>query len=135
MKTKLFKSRSAISLLQFILISPFMALPLVLSLPSEAHGRKLQVQPVKVRGRVDRKGNSGSYPAGHVKVTIVPRSADGDERAATLVYTGTDGMYYFQVPTGTYVLRVWVSDKESKPFLIDVKGAQAQYDVSPIVIP
>ena len=63
-------------------------------------------QAASVRGRLDRRSNNGSaYPAAYVAVTLY-RSDLG--RSAP-VYTGTDGMYYFNnVRPGDYYLEVWL---------------------------
>lgn len=93
-----------------------------------------QTSLVTVRGRVDRKGDSKSYPAAFVKVTIVPYVSKNDKKAATLAYTGSDGLYYFHVRPANYLLQVWVSETESKRFIITVAN-QKYVDVAPIVIP
>jgi hypothetical protein len=70
-----------------------------------------------VRGRVQRQGKP-RYAASKLKVTLVPRMYKDDESRAMVTYTGDDGMFDFKVPAGSYVLKVWSSEKESKNYLI-----------------
>jgi hypothetical protein len=67
-------------------------------------------QVSKVRGRVARKGSSGNYPVAYVRVTLAPRAMK-DRRQS--VYTGSDGMFYFFVRPGSYILEVWDSENKS----------------------
>jgi hypothetical protein len=92
-----------------------------------------QVALATVRGRIDKKGNVRTYPAAYVKVTLTPRAYKDDMEHTMLVYTGPDGMYYFNVPPGSYILRIWLNDKQSKDYLIEVRN-QKYVDVAPIVI-
>lgn len=67
-------------------------------------------QAAKVRGRVVRTGKSSNYPAAYVRVTIAPHAAKDSRKS---VYTGSDGMFYFLVKSGNYILEVWNSDNKS----------------------
>ncbi len=86
-----------------------------------------------VRGKLERKGNTGNYPAAYVRVTLAPSNAKSDINS---VYTGSDGMYYFRnVPPGTYVLEIWGSqDKAIMGFSIKV-SSRPYTDLEPITIP
>jgi hypothetical protein len=86
-----------------------------------------------VRGKVEWKGRP-NYPAAKIAVTIAPRASRTDKSKTKLVYTSSSGMYDFHVTSGTYVLTVRWSDKNSKSFLIDVKN-QSNLDIGAIVIP
>lgn len=63
-------------------------------------------QNVRVRGLVRRQGQ----PAAYVLVTLAP---EAEPNRRTEVYTGSDGMYYFYVPRGTFILEVWQSKNRS----------------------
>jgi hypothetical protein len=86
-----------------------------------------------VRGRVQRQGQP-RYAASKLKVTLVPRMYKDDESRAMVTYTGEDGMFDFKVPAGSYVLKVWSSEKEPKSYLINVR-AQKYFDIVVIVPP
>lgn len=86
-----------------------------------------------VRGRIERQGKP-NYPIAKIAVSLVPRAYITDASRTIRVYTGEDGMFDFKVAPGTYVLKVWYSEKQSKDFLIVVKG-QRYLDIAPIVIP
>lgn len=66
----------------------------------------LDANPVRsqtVRGKIERSGPSGIYPAAHLQVILSSR----DGRNASRAYTGIDGMYYFyNVPPGQYTLQI-----------------------------
>ena len=140
MKVKLVEKNSASSMLKLIVILSLLISQLVAALPVEAQTKKSKKKTVPgltvvtVRGRVDRKGETKTYPAAYVKVGLVPRIYENDETHATVVYTGIDGMYYFHVSPAVYVLRVWVSEKDSKVYLVEVSKKQ-YVDVAPIIIP
>jgi hypothetical protein len=96
------------------------------------------VQPTQtkltwVRGKVEWKGKP-NYPAAKIAVTIAPRASRTDKSKTKLVYTSSSGMYDFHVTSGSYVLTVRWSDKNSKSFLIDVRN-QSNLDIGSIVIP
>ena len=86
-----------------------------------------------VRGRIQRQGKP-KYAASRVKVTLVPSFYKNDESRAVVTYTGEDGMFDFKVPAGSYVLKVWSSEKEPKSYLINVR-AQKYFDIVVIVPP
>jgi hypothetical protein len=92
-----------------------------------------QTKVTWVRGKVEWKGKP-NYPAGKIAVTIVPRDSRTDKSKTKLVYTSSSGMYDFHVASGTYVLTVRWSEKNSKSFLIDVRN-QSNLDIGAIVIP
>ena len=86
-----------------------------------------------VRGRIQRQGKT-KYAASNVKVTLVPSIYKNDESRAVVTYTGEDGMFDFKVPAGSYVLKVWSSEKAPKSYLINVR-AQKYFDIVVIVPP
>ena len=76
----------------------------------------------QVRGHVMRKGKMGNYPAVSVRVTLIPYAYVVQGRTqgnSNLAYTDSEGLFYFNVTPGKYLLKVWANDKESKDFLID----------------
>ena len=85
----------------------------------------------RVRGLVLRQGSGGNYPASYIQVTIAPYSSPAQRSG---MYTGSDGMYYFDVAMGDYILEVWQSkDRSVKKFLINAN--KERVDVAPIVLP
>lgn len=80
-----------------------------------------------VRGRVQKQGQP-RYAASKLKVTLVPRNYQDDESRTLVTYTGDDGMFDFKVPAGSYILKVWSSENESKSYLINVR-AQRYFDI------
>ncbi len=70
-----------------------------------------------VRGMIQFRGTGAPYAAPHVKVTLAPVGSGPRPAAA---YSGTDGMYYFSVPAGTYLLQIWQRDKPARTFKIPV---------------
>ena len=84
-----------------LIIKPVFVLILAALLSGSALG-----QNARVRGLVRCQGQ----PAAYVLVTLTPEAAP-DRR--TEVYTGSDGMYYFYVPRGTFILEVWQSKNRS----------------------
>jgi hypothetical protein len=95
--------------------------------------RSQAAQKPTVRGKLERKGDTGNYPAAYVRVTLAPSNAKSDLNS---VYTGSDGMYYFRnVPPGTYVLKIWgAQDKAIMSFSIKVSN-RPYTDLEPIIIP
>ena len=86
-----------------------------------------------VRGRIVRKGASGQYPA--VGITVSVNANNSKVGRSALVYTGSDGMYYFSnVPPGDYQLEIWISKQKPVTYNIRVRD-QAFTDIAPIVIP
>ncbi len=84
-----------------------------------------------VRGRIDRKGQSRTYPAAYVRVTLAPEAS---KERRTSAYTGNDGMFYFRVPQGNYILEIWTSgNTATMKYRIQVK--KEFFDLAPIVIP
>jgi hypothetical protein len=86
-----------------------------------------------VRGKVEWKGTP-NYPAAKIAVSFVPQAYKGNKSRTKLVYTGSNGMYDFHVVPGCYILTVSWSKRDSKSFLIQVRG-QPNLDIAPIVIP
>jgi len=86
-----------------------------------------------VRGRIQRQGKP-KYAASRIKVTLVPSIYKNDESRAVVTYTGEDGIFGFKVPAGSYVLKVWSSEREPKSYLINVR-AQKYFDIVVIVPP
>ena len=91
------------------------------------------VQTVKnstVRGRIERQVENKTYPAAYVRVTLAPQA---NRTRRTTSYTGSDGMYYFRVQPGTYVLEVW--DAEGKAVAkYTIKASREYVDISPLRI-
>lgn len=100
---------------------------------AQTASRPQAAQKPTVRGKLERKGDTGNYPAAYVRVTLAPSNAKSDINS---VYTGSDGMYYFRnVPPGTYVLGIWGSqDKAIMSFSIKVSN-RPYTDLEPITIP
>jgi len=116
------------------LVSPLaLTVCLMVALAVETHQTAYQ-QIVLVRGKIERQGRP-NYPAAYVPVQL---SREIDERSgskrAFLAYTGPDGLYYFRVAPGRYVLKVKISDTESKRYKIEVRDRRT-VDVGVIVIP
>jgi len=84
-----------------------------------------------VRGRLDREGPYGFYPAAYVQVTLY-----APDRGRSLpVYTDVDGMYYFHdVPPGDYILEIWVSPDRPLSYRIHV-FRRRYVDIKPILLP
>jgi hypothetical protein len=89
-------------------------------------------KPLRLRGRIERTGDSKkNYPAAYTRVTLSPR---GIKTRLFGTYTGSDGMFYFYVSPGNYVLQVLGQD--SKPiatYYVQVKDKNV--DLNPIVLP
>lgn len=85
-----------------------------------------------VRGRVQKQGKP-KYAASKIKVTLVPSTYKDDESRAVVTYTRENGWFDFKVPAGSYVLKVWSSEKEPKVYLIKVRD-QKYFDIV-IVVP
>lgn len=62
-----------------------------------------------VRGRL--VCNGGNLPATGVAVTVFSQQFG----RSSAFFTGGDGMYYFTVPAGQYVLEVWLSKQSPAP--------------------
>lgn len=84
-----------------------------------------------VRGRVQIQGKP-KYAAAKMKLTLAPKS-DKDESRPFVTYTRENGWFDFKVPAGSYVLKVWSSEKEPRTYLINVR-AQKYFDIV-IVVP
>ncbi len=84
-----------------------------------------------VRGRLDREGSSGPYPAAYVKVTLYAP----DIGRSSPVYTGSDGMYYFyNVPPGDYILEIWRNRAKTITYSIQILN-EPYTDIPSILIP
>jgi hypothetical protein len=79
------------------------------------------VKESTVRGKIDRQTTNGTAPASYIRVTLYRE--DTKERMPD-AYTGNDGIYYIRnVPSGTYVLQVWLSsDTVYKSYRIKVEA-------------
>lgn len=99
--------------------------------PSSASPARRGDLYARVRGLIQHKGEARNFPAAYVRVTIAPKITP-DRRSAT--YTDGDGMYYFTVPMGGYILEVWKTDnKADEKYLIQVD--KEKVDIAPIVLP
>lgn len=84
-----------------------------------------------VRGRLDRTGPYGLYPAAGVAVTLFNPQVGRSSPA----YTGMDGMYFiFNVPPGNYNLEIWPYPG-SPPVVFPIVVRDPGTDVPPIKIP
>lgn len=83
-----------------------------------------------VRGRL--LCNGGQLPATGIAVTLInPQGA-----RTTPSYTGGDGMYYFTVPSGAYVLEIWLSRTSNMPTnTFNVFVSEPVTDFPPQVMP
>jgi hypothetical protein len=93
---------------------------------------------VTVRGRVDHgPGPRQHTPVQYMRVTLTP---ERDSVRRKVVYTASDGMYYFHnTASGRYVLEGWdleVKDKVvfSKTCDVQTRPGQRYFDVPPIVV-
>jgi hypothetical protein len=82
-----------------------------------------------LRGRlVHANGNS----AAGIVVTVV-NQAHG--RSAP-VRTGADGMYYLQIPAGSYHLEVWINPTPgAQPVVYPIQVSEPYTDIPPIRVP
>ena len=92
-----------------------------------------QPTPTWVRGRVQLQGKP-KYAASKIKVTLVASAYKNDESRAVVTYTRENGWFDFKVPAGSYVLKVWSSEKKPKTYLINVR-AQKYFDIVIVVPP
>jgi hypothetical protein len=111
---------------------------LMITLAVEAHPTPFQQiqQIVLVRGKIERQGRP-NYPAAYVPVELsreIDELRGSSSKRGFLAYTGPDGLYYFRVAPGKYVLKIKISDKESKRYKIEVKDRKS-VEVGVIVIP
>ena len=112
------------------LLLRFVAITVLLFAVSSATPVAAQ-QQVTVRGRLDRAGPYGLYPAVGVAVTVNSRTIG---RSGT-VYAGSDGMYYLYVPPGPYLLEVWTVPEQSPMIFEIVVPAVPNFDIAPIQVP
>lgn len=86
-----------------------------------------------VRGRLERRAASGAvYPAPGIAVTVYRR----DLGRSAPSYTGPDGMYYLNVPAGSYSLEIWLSrDPRVPPRTYPIRVADPYTDIPPILVP
>jgi Carboxypeptidase regulatory-like domain len=122
MKARLHRKAIRTLGLRFVLAA-FLGILVVAAMP----GAYAQTKAT-VRGRVDRQGDSKSYPAAYVSVSL---------RGVQSVYTGGDGMYYIQdVMPGDYKLEILdPGGRAIRSFAIHVPAGQQYVDIAPIVIP
>ena len=122
----------SLKLIILILLLGTLAPPFA-SAASGQRAHTASAQQAIVRGKVERKGKSGNYPASYVRVTLAPSDARSDVNS---VYTGSDGMFHFRkVPPGTYVLEIWGS-QETVILRFSIKVSNRPYtDLEPIIIP
>jgi hypothetical protein len=67
-------------------------------------------------------------PAGGITVTVF-NSAIG---RSIPVQTGPDGMYYMQIPAGSYYLEIWLGGPQPRVYPIQV--GEPYTDIPPIVV-
>lgn len=82
-----------------------------------------------LRGRLVH-GNG--YPAAGIVVTVYNQ---GIGRSAP-TRTGPDGMYYLQIPAGSYYLEVWINPTPgAQPVVYPIQVGEPYTDIPPIVVP
>lgn len=79
----------------------------------------------RLRGRLERSDQHGRYPAQGIYVTVYSQTRG----RSVAVKTDTNGMYYFDVPAGTYWLEIWVS---KPPRVYQIKIVEPATDIPPI---
>ena len=86
-----------------------------------------------LRGRLQRRGPNGAIsPAPGIAVTVY-NQARGRSVAS---YTGADGMYYLNIPAGSYRLEVWTSrDPRVAPTAYAITVVEPNTDIPPIFVP
>src|SRR5258707_800767 len=71
-----------------------------------------------VRGKLFAVGPGGPVPVGGIAVTVIRP----DKKRSQPSFSGPDGMYYINVPPGSYTLEVWFSkDSHVRPLLFQVQ--------------
>jgi hypothetical protein len=85
-----------------------------------------------VRGRLDHVWPNGQrVPAVGFAVTVFRP----DTGRTNPYYTGQDGMYYLNVPAGSYSLEIWVSTAPgSAPAVYVIQVNEPVTDIAPIVV-
>lgn len=85
------------------------------------------------RGRLDKYGPDGISSAPHVPVTLYSRKT---EQRSEPVYTGSDGMYWFDnLEPGEYILEIWSQGFNNEPSSYEIRVLDQLYtDIKPIVI-
>jgi hypothetical protein len=89
-----------------------------------------------VRGRiVKRQTQVRENPVPNIPVTLCNRTGDD---CSSPVHTDTEGMYYFyNVPAGDYVLKVWANGYNvGEPCIHEIQGLNQEYtDIEKKFIP
>lgn len=97
-------------------------------------GATLQIAHAAVlRGRLDRIAPNGSrYPAADVVVSVYNPSMG----RSSPYRTGGDGMYYLQIPPGSYYLEIWINPTPgAQPLVYQVQVGEPYTDIPPVVVP
>lgn len=83
-----------------------------------------------VRGRL--LCNGGQLPATGIAVTLINQQG----ARTTPFFTGGDGMFYFTVPPGPYVLEIWLSRSTNMPTnTYNIFVSEPITDLPPLVMP
>ena len=85
----------------------------------------LSANAARLRGRLERSDKHGRYPVQGVYVTAYSKS----HGRSVGVKTDTKGMYYLDIPAGTYWLEIWVS---STPKVYQINVVEPFTDIPPI---
>jgi hypothetical protein len=85
-----------------------------------------------LRGRLEAAGPVGRCPARGIAVTVfrpdIGRSAPA--------YSGRDGMFCLNIPSGNYTVEVWCAPNGTEPPLVfHVEVKEARTDLPPIRLP
>ena len=92
----------------------------------------LTAEAAAVRGRLDRRTPEGPQPVAGIAVTVFNQQSGRSYPS----YTGTNGMFYLNVPAGAYILEIWISrDPRVRPLRYEIKVWEPNTDLPPIVLP
>jgi hypothetical protein len=91
------------------------------------------IYSANLQGKFNRFGPLGILPASFVPVTLHPIP---DKKVLKTVYSGSDGMYYFNnIVPGDYILKIWVKGFRNKSLNYKVHVFEWEYtNIKPIVI-
>jgi hypothetical protein len=86
-----------------------------------------------LRGQLVRSGPNGMrYPASGISVTVYSPTMG---RSAAF-QSGPDGMFYLQVPPGSYYLEVWINPNPgAQPLVYQIQVGEPYTDIPPVVLP